>query len=486
MSLLEKNWKLFLFVVFPAFSLFAHSYMLDNELLGVHAWRQCETASNVANFANVNSDILSPRVFSLEWIGGLKRMEFPLMQWIFAWFWRIFGESIWSLRMMSWLIGFFASIAIFKISEQLFKSRLVALLAAWCWMHSPLIFYYSINPLPDNFALMAALWGMYFFVKAYRDQKWISFFISSCFLALSTATKLPFVFFFSLPWAYELARLFHSRGKSILSGLGRVLPSFLILTLPLAWYAWVIPTWSGNGVVKGVLTTKMDEIPELLRILLQNIISILPELLLNYASVLFFILGIFTIFKGRYYKHILAFPFSMLAFSAVSYFIFEINMITDVHDYYLFPFMPGIFIFVGFGLNYILSERKGVFVLLMAIALVVLPITASLRVAPRFNTNNSSKHLAKCSVEIQNVLPKDAIIISADDESPHITLFHFRRFGWTTSKSRFDEAKFEFWLKGGATHFVSRDRELEKFPQIAPHLGTQEFQCEEYIVWNLK
>ena len=485
-SWVTKRWKLFLFLLFPIFSLLLHAHLFDHPLQGIHAWRQCETASNIANFSNGDMNIMDPQVFSLEWRVGYKRMEFPIMQWVFALFWRAFGQHIWIVRALSWLLGYLATIAVFRLTDRLFKDQLTALATAWAWIFSPVLFYYSINPLPDNLALMSALWGMVFFMQGYRSKKWWPFILSQIFFALATATKLPFIIFFAIPWTYELALVFSTKGKSFLVGLTRVLPGFLLVLLPIAWYMWVIPMWLGNGVIKGVLETTMEEVPELLRILGANIFSILPELLVNYAAVPFLIFGIWKIWKQKRYKHILFFPFGMMALGAGSYFIFEINMISTVHDYYLFPFMPGIFMLVAFGLSAAFKLEKKGWKIFVMVLLLLLPVTAGLRSYSRWSSRGMPRHLMECAEEIRNVVPEDAIIISGHDFSPHISLYHLRRFGWTVKKNKLKRERLKSCRKIGAQYFVSNSREIEEDEAFEGLLGEIVLQCHDYKVWKLK
>ena len=65
------------------------------------------------------------------------------------------------------------------------------------------------------------------------------------------------------------------------------LGAFSFSVLPITWYVYVIPEWHGNIVVKGMLNNNDSGI-KLLDYFQHNLISTLPELLLNYGSVIFF------------------------------------------------------------------------------------------------------------------------------------------------------------------------------------------------------
>jgi 4-amino-4-deoxy-L-arabinose transferase-like glycosyltransferase len=145
-SYLERHWRWLLWLAFPIISLGMHFHLLHLPLQGIHAWRQTETASTVDLFATEDMNILNPRVYVLDWDQGIKRMEFPIMQWVMAVGFKVFGPHVAVIRLLSWLIAWMTMLAFFRLADLLFRNKLVALAAAWCWMFSPEIFYYAINP----------------------------------------------------------------------------------------------------------------------------------------------------------------------------------------------------------------------------------------------------------------------------------------------------------------------------------------------------
>lgn len=480
---LVRNWRWFLWLGFPLVSLGMHLHLLNLPLQGIHAWRQCETASNVALFAEGDPNILNPHVFSLEWDGGLKRMEFPIMQWVFSVFYRVFGAHVVILRILSWLMGFFAVIGFFRLIDHLMRDKFLALLAAWCWMFSPEIFYYSINPLPDNLALMAGVWGLAFFMRWYRSERMLDMVVSYGFLSLSVAAKLPFIVLFAVPFGWALRELVVNRGKTILQQLKMVLPGIMILAPALMWYVWVIPQWTGNGIVKGVLESSAHDIPALFGIFWGNLVSIFPELLLNYAALPIFLMGTLSIFSKKLYRHPLAMPFGLMLLGVVAYFVFEINMITTIHDYYLFPFLPGIFILVAIGFKPMWEVRW--MRALLVILLFVLPITAGIRCYVRWELKGMPADLVVHGENLRNAVPKVARIIYGNDFSPHISLYHLHHFGWTMHEKEFNAEKFRLWLEKGARYFYCNSRSLEANEVVAPHLGNLIGEWGKTRVWEL-
>src|SRR5690606_15658975 len=97
---------------------------------------------------------------------------------------------------------------------------------------------------------------------------------------------------------------------------------------------------------------------QILNFITGNLVSTLPELLLNYGSVLFFISGFYFMFRYRKYRDH-RFPVLLAGgLGVIAYFLYEINMIEAVHDYYLFPFLPFLFIIVSYGAYHLLKANK--------------------------------------------------------------------------------------------------------------------------------
>ncbi|MBT3424425.1 MAG: hypothetical protein HN431_16600, partial [Bacteroidetes bacterium] len=164
-SILEKRHRLLLFVFIPLLSFSMHYRIFGLDIMGVHSWRQTLTQSNIVNFYEEDNNILDPRINERYQWKGIYRMEFPIMQWLFAQTYRVFGNDILLTRILSFMMGLFAVWGLYFLVLQIFRNKLVAVLAAWAFNFSPVFYYYTMNPLPDNFALCFAIWGAAFSFK---------------------------------------------------------------------------------------------------------------------------------------------------------------------------------------------------------------------------------------------------------------------------------------------------------------------------------
>jgi hypothetical protein len=458
---------LFLLVAFT--SLLMHLPHFPKELMSAHVWRQTQTQSTINSFYEEDFNILNPKRNERGSGDGVFRMEFPLMQWLIAGVYKIFGSHIAFTRIFMFITGLFAVWGMYQIVLRIFKSTWAAVIAAWAFNFSPCFYYYTINPLPDVFALACGLCGIAFFLRWHDDRQERFLWLSGLLLSVATLCKLPFILFYTLPAGYFLHLLIKEkfRAKTIYEGL-RV-ASFIVL--PLAWYISVIPGWKGNGIVQGMMDNQADW-GQLAGYLEHNLISTLPELLLNYAAVPFFLAGFYFLLKRKAYTGFW-FPFLLLWSAAVAaYFFFEINMIAKVHDYYLFPFYPLLFIIVAYGAKEFFRipglKRIGWVLLLL------MPFTAYIRNMVRWNpaAPGFNPDLLTYKEELRSAVPADALCIVGNDESHFIFFYYVDKKGWGFDKDILDPDRLQQMMAEGAEYIYSDSREVEKHAEISPYLGS--------------
>jgi hypothetical protein len=270
------------------------------------------------------------------------------MQWLVAQAHRALGEDIIITRVCIFIIGLLATWGLYLLVKLLFDHAIIAFLVAWSFTFSPVFYYYTLNPLPDNFALCMAIWSMYCFYVFQKSSRWQMAIASALFLMLATLAKLPFILFGTIPFVYIIQYFFtNKKDKDNIFYFIKFSLLFVIFILPaLAWYIWVIPTWSGNGVIKGIFD---NQIPwEKTRAILAYHFKIMfPKRLMTFAIVPFFLLGsIAFLWRKKIIQHLpLVFGILMIIF----YFFYEINMIDIVHDYYMMPFLPYLYLATAYG-----------------------------------------------------------------------------------------------------------------------------------------
>jgi 4-amino-4-deoxy-L-arabinose transferase-like glycosyltransferase len=461
-----------------------HLHIFDLDLVGVHVWRQTQTQINVENFAFSDFNILHPKSYSLHQPGFLSLYEFPLMQWIFACFYKLFGDHVIISRVLSFLIGLLSIGGIYRLLKTLFTNSYSVIAGTWAFCFSPVFYYYMVNPLPDNFALCTGIWSLACFFDFLRGEKKKTMVLSFFFLAIATLTKLPFVLY-GIPWFIYF--LLHLKKKIRFTLFYAA--CLLLFMLPAAvWYIRVIPTWVTNGVVTGIAGSKHAGVADLLEILAGNAFSTLPELLLNYGSCVFFIVAFVQVFRKKLYRTEKGMYLAWLGVGLIAYFVFEMNMIGTVHDYYLFPFLPVLFILVAYGSEYLVSSRKKNLRLLNLIALAILPLTAFLRINDRWNLEHPgfNKDLLVYKQELRKAVPDTALCISGNDPSAHIWPYYLHKKCWSFTDDRIDESMFNYYYSQGAQYLISDSRKVESLPFVKARIAGLVMERNSIRVYELR
>jgi 4-amino-4-deoxy-L-arabinose transferase-like glycosyltransferase len=446
-----------------------HFNHFGKELMSVHVWRQTQTQSTIVNFYEEDMNILNPRKNDRGNGDGIFRMEFPIMQWLVACLFKLFGNHIIISRIFMFLVGLLSVLGIYRLIKIVFLNEIIALIAAWAFNFSPCFYYYTINPLPDNFALCCGIWGVGLFILWIQKQKTNILVFSVIFLSLATLTKLPFVVYYSVPFTYFGIQLYKQLFTK--TTFKQFVLHFIFLLFPLAWYIYVIPHWQGNGIVSGILDNKIS-IAKYFDLLWYNLISNLPELLLNYGSVIFFVIGFYFIFKKQVYKNYYFLIYLFWSLSVLAYFMFELNMIGKVHDYYLFPFYPILFIIVAYGVKQFIQPNKIWLKYTLAFFLLILPITAHLRMKGRWQADSPgfNKDLLEHKIALRNIVPKNALCIVGNDESHFIFFYFIDKKGWSFDKDEIFKLNIEDCIQKGAKYLYTDSRKIENDENVKPFL----------------
>jgi len=407
-----------------------HYPHLKKDLISYHVWRQTQTQTVINNFYEEDFNILNPRINKRGNGDGEFRMEFPIMQWLVAGIYKITGPSVTVTRIIMLLIGFIAIIGLYSLLNQLFNNTFVSAAGAWAFAFSPSFYYYTINPMPDNFALAAGIWGLAFSFKWYDTYKTRFIILSSFMISLAALAKLPFILYYTVPAATFIRQcLFNKPQKKCISLL--VYP-LLFVIFPAAWYISVIPGWHGNKIVSGILSFDGNFL-QLLDYYQHNLISTLPELLINYGALLFFLSSFYFIVKHKIYKHDKFFPLALSGSALILYYLFEANTIAKVHDYYLFVFYPYLFILVAYGIKKLMCNNKPFITGFSLLLLLILPVTCYLRMKNRWDLSHPgfNKDLYTYKEELRQAVPDTALVVAGSDESGYIFLYYIHKKGWT-------------------------------------------------------
>jgi hypothetical protein len=296
---------------------------------------------------------------------------------------------------------------------------------------------------------------------------------------------LPFVLFFAVPLVDASASVWTSRRWAVWAA--RCAIAGFCLLMPLWWYGTVVPEWHCKGIVNGILGA--TESPwKLLDYLQHNLTSTLSELLLNFAALPFFVLGLYQLWRHKAYRKPAVTPFAASVVLLGGYFLFELNMIAKIHDYYLFPFLPFLFIVVAYGIGQWLQLKHGRLRLLAFLFLLLMPFTAWLRMKERWDPGfpHFNEDLLRYREELRQAAPKDALCVVGDDVSHFIYFYHLDKKGWGFHHGQLSPERLELVVSEGAKYLYSDNRAVDTSSLIRPFLDSLVLQRGSFRVYKLK
>lgn len=487
-SLIEKRPAIF-FILIAIVSIALHWNVFPLDLIGIHNMRQAQTQQNIQNFYRHDFNILNPRVNVMDKgePSPLYRYEFPVMQWSVALVYKFTGESFLVTRIMMFLIGMVAVIGMYFLLKYLFGDPLAAMAGAWAFNFSPAFYFYTLCPMPDNLALCSAILSLAFLFRHIKTGAYTDAAFAAFFLSLGTASKLPFILFGMAPAFFILKNLLKNTNRENLKRSFIFIGIYCGFMLPtLAWYAWVVPTWH-NGVVAGVFDNQITW-AEVKHILSRNLRVTFPERLTNWANVPLLVAAFFFMYKNKVWQKPNFGIVAALSLTVLAYWAYEFNMIGTVHDYYLMPFLPLIFIGVGYSLKCFLKLAHWIKWPFLAL-LLTLPSMA-FNYTKRDWTIKKSYYNIDAFIykdELRAAVPDTALCIILNDPTRYVFSYLIDKRGLILEKDGLKASWMEGLIKDrGIQYLYSNSRKTDENPDFAPYLDSMVLERGGIRVFKLK
>lgn len=454
--------------------------VFTTDLIGHHAWRQTQTQSTILNFVEEDFNILNPRRDCRGSGDGIFRREFPIMQWLYAIPYKILGEHIVISRVLSFGISILTLFGFFRFLGHQVRDRRVALAGAWMLSFSPTFYYHSINPMPDNFALCTVIWGLALWLKWSDKPRSYTYITALVMFGLAALAKAPFAVFLLFPLGMAMRE-----GRRIAI---RTVLWIALAGLPaIAWYAAVKPGWTGDPIATGILSSTTPA-SSLALLVLHHIHSTLPELLVNYGATPFFVIGCAMMLVSRPVSGPLRSGYLALCAGLVVYYAYAFEVISTMHDYHFFPFLPCIFAIGAYGLSVVLRWRNRLWNVIALVLLISLPVFAVARTAvwrdsaePRID-----KELVVFRDAMRGAIPPDSRIVTGNDDSHFIHMYFLDKKGWCFNENRLTAGQLGTYISEGAEYLVSNTRAVDEAADISRHLDHLVIECGRFRVYRLK
>jgi hypothetical protein len=186
MSLTARTTKIA--IALSILAIAARFVLIDQPFIDEWSWRESDVAAIARNFLQDGFHFAWPQI---DWAGdqpGYVGTEFPILPFIAALCYKIFGIHEWVSRIQA-VIFFALSLPFFFLIVRQIFGPVAALWALLFYSFAPLNIMASRCFIPDVPSLSLALIGLYFFVRWMEDRRSLAFFVSAAALSLSILIK---------------------------------------------------------------------------------------------------------------------------------------------------------------------------------------------------------------------------------------------------------------------------------------------------------
>jgi hypothetical protein len=338
-------------IVLIAVSSMARLYMIQKPLLGLHEWRQYDTAAIARNFHEGSMNILYPQV---DWRGsspGYVESEFQIYTFLVALLYRAFGPHEWLGRGLNVVFFVLSALLLFRLTRRLFDEP-AALLAVFFYSFAPLSFFFTRSFQPDALMALCSIAGVYYFWLWVEEDRWVFLAVSVVGVSLAALIK-PTNLYLGLPLFYLSYRKF---GWRLLQQKVLWLYASLILIPAALWYAHAFEMWKtyGNtfGIFAGNVKVGVWALTDFRWIsLAKTLLARLESEIATPVGLLLLIVGsCLRPPKRNFLLHWWAAGF------AISILLTPLGHMG--HDYYQLPIMFVTAAFMGFATNHLLRQRS--------------------------------------------------------------------------------------------------------------------------------
>lgn len=494
---LDVFFILLLLVIY--FFLNFHNYIFLHPQ-GVHYIRQTDSLSIVSNYYENGFHFFKPSLYNLMSLNGNGICEFPVLYYLTALLYLIFGEKEFLLKLIHLIIFSIGLFHVYKLSFLVLKDCFTAYLIPIFILSSTSLVYYSFNFLPDSAALGFAFSGLYFIFK-YKESNHIKFLIISLFFfTLSSLLKVTYLIHpIAIYSTFFINRfLFPSIDDNLKNKFARVSLSFLVsFFIVVIWNCYVLyynqknnSTYFTTNILPIWQLSEQDQVLYWKEILGEWYKKYLAESSFHVLLACF----LFVLFSFKKIEKTLKLVVLFLLIGSVSYFIlFFIQF--KFHDYYFLLFFPLIvFVLIAFFQSFQSIQFRWMQYSFKTVFLIV--VIAGLNYARMKNFERYQKgkdaisnvgFLLDKNKNVINKLgiAKTAKIIVGPDLSINGSLYALKRKGWVINRLEDLSVNHIKSLKGfGANYFVLLENHRNAH-EIIQREGRKIFQKHGLSIYKL-
>jgi hypothetical protein len=459
----------FIFLLVIIYFFFDFDSILLKFPQGVHFIRQTDSLAFAAHYYHFGFHFFKPGLFNLMSENAYAVCEFPIIYYITAFLYLLFGEQEFILKSINLLILSIGCYHLFRLSMLLLKDFALSILTVFFLFSSVAFVYYGFNYLPDSAALGLTFSAWYFYHKFLEVKNLKALFY--CFSLLTLAALLKATYFIQ-PIAIILLLIIVYK-DDIKFYFRKIFPFFLISGfIVLIWNLYVF--YFNAKHHSDYFTTSTLPIWDLSK----NEISLIWDEMLGewykkYLAESSFHFYLFICLIGLYlgivrYKKLLIL-IVILFLGTLSYFILFYQQFKH-HDYYFLLMIPFVYFSLVLGLKGI-SEKfknKPVFISIFKLVFFVVVIAGINYSSEKFRERyeKGKDDFSKIAFDLKEnetfistlKFSVKAKLIIAEDKSVNGGLYFMKRKGWLIDSIKDDFInKINQYKEKGANYLIVID-----------------------------
>ena len=415
--------------------------------MGMHGWRQADTAAMARNFHENGYDFLHPQV---DWGGagpGTVESEFPAYSYSAALMYGAFGVREWLGRLLSALGFVLGAWALFALVRDTID-RDTALWSTGFFLFLPLGIFYGRAFMPDSWMLAASIAGIYFFHRWTNGERPRDLALSAAFVAFAALLKLP-ALYLGLPVAYLAWRRF---GAGFMRRPALWLYALAVMVPVGLWYHHAHQIHRAGGLTFGIWEYGSDKWGNWSLVASPGfwngvLFKSLAERWFTWAG--FAVLAVGVLLPRRSSAERL---FDWWGLALLVYLVIVARG-NYVHEYYQLPFLAPGAVYLGkvFARFWRPRERRRT-ALLLSTALAAMLALGILRVVSYLSKEDPSRAAeAIVAAEVRQRTEPDALILTTNGGSP-VLLYLSHRKGWALPESALGTAALDAKRREGARY----------------------------------
>jgi hypothetical protein len=477
---IDKNFKRYYlcFVLLAGLLYYAlHYHEMKLDVQGFHSWRQSWTQTNIKHFSISHKDIFSPTINNTNLANDkmVFAWEFPMYQYCIGMFNRIAGYKVVHSRWASLLLTLLGAACFGLWMRAVFKQNMSAIVGMWMMLWVPVNYYYGINIQPDFLAYNFSIVSLYLMCRYYQGRHVLNAVLSIMVFMIVCLQKLPYIIIApALCWM-----AWHTKQRYV------VIAALCVAVAPAYWWYHNKVQHFTGGAPQGILATDtytLNDIKNTIQFYWQ---TQWPVYFIGKYNIVLFLWGAFSLLFVQWRKVKAHEAAVWLVFAGVfAFWVFELNMISYHHNYYVMLFM----VFTTYLVCKGLSTSIKPIALYAIIAMAILPLVSKKRCAPQWHETNSniSSAVVNHAEQIKRIVPNNAPIVVSNDVSGFVTLYHLDRKGTTLASNDIDSNYLHQLMGSAPGYLVTEDTTLVRRNGLLPLVLKQYIIDSNCAVYSLR